>query len=618
MSNPYILEIKEAYDNTKQTDEEQNKHGEFVNTLNKDILIEDGTQILVRQVFVDSVEKNTEKIQIEKDLTVSMSMCKYWTNNTTAESVNFNYYPTAGVPASVIPDGFDYFECDFSGNATDYYQITDLWIMASGTSLFKEMGGVVARFQYTTPNGDTAVGSCEIPKIRPRDFTPHGNPQQLPSGDFHKYDNVCKFDTLDGKLLCLNIDDLNKAHITYGDSSGEGNIYWNNEPTKLTDRGNELQLHSDKFTFTIPANKKGYDPSELARFITDQITDLGEGQNKISTKYFTESPLEKAKSQTAFLKQVSKCLQTISGTPKKKYFISSDGSRIAEQKTSPTNDTYVGASEIALEWGSSEGIEDFRFTAIHTPLYDTTNANKTFISQVFQAGTSGNYFIAGRGGGVIFTDLEPADFWFNKLNFNNNLVVNAGTKKKASGYFGNDSAGSAILASPNGSNVPDLETVSGNFGGLFNGTNMTSNFRGLDTVITATGGMTVPNLNTIKSTTGTTNMIYSNNPFSSDVATDGYFLVDVDLGFGSTDWRGVNELSYGHKVKAIVNRYYATDTYTSANTEASIPFVYRGQPTRLSEVKVCIKDSQGDKLYEDIGDDNSLFLEIIPPQPQNK
>ncbi len=615
MSNPYILEIKEAYDNSKTTNEELDKHGEFVNTLNKDILIEDGTEVLVRQVFVDSVSKNTNKIEVDEDLTVKMSMVKYWTNNTAATSVNFNYYPTATVPTNEIPDGFDYFECDFSGSATDYYEVEDLWIQAYGSSVFKGMGGVEARFQFTSPNGEIQQGTCKIPSVRARDFTPDGNPKQLPSGDYHKYDSVCKFDTIDGVLTCLNLEDLHKVYIHFGDNNGVGNIYWSNQPTQKTDRGNELQLHTEDFEFTIPANKKGYDPSELARYITDQITDIGEGKNTVSNKYFTTSPLQNGKSQTAFLKPVSECVQSVGGTPKKRYFISTDGRRIAEQKATPTNDTYVGASEIALEWGGDDGVESFRFTAIHTPLYDSSNQSKTFLSQVFEAGNSGKYFVSGRNGGVCFTDLQPVNFWFNKLNFSSDILVQPPTQKLTAGYWGNDAASNPILSSPNGSNVPNLEGNTGNYSGLSNGENMTSNFRGLDTLITATGGMTVPSLLTIKSTTGTTNMIYSKNPFSEDVATDGYFMVEVDLGFGRTEWRGVSQLNYGNKVSAIVNRYYATDTYTSANTEASIPFMYKGEPTRLSQVRVCITDSQGNKLYNDIGDDNTVFIEIVPPNP---
>ena len=616
MSNSTIIELKEAYDTTKITDEEDSKHGEFVNTLNKDILITEGTQVLVRQVFIDSVAKNTEKIQIDEDTEVSISVCRYWTNNTLQESNLFDYYSLA-TPTD-MPDGFDYFECKLGGNVNSFYKIQDLWIQAYGSSM-RGMGGTHGQFRYTNADGAETDITIYIETIRSRDFTPHGNPASLPSGDYHRYDSICNIDSLDGRLICLNLDDLHDHHIHFGDQYGEGNLVWVNNPTPITGRGNDVSLLTDTYTFTIPKNKKGYDPAELARFITDEITDLGEGTITANLRYFNKNPLENGKTQTTFLKPVSECKTGADNN----IWINSNGTVLAQYKSpAPANDIYAGASQIALEWGGDEGVESFKWTALHTPLYDTGGSppSKTFITKCFEVKNAGGnalspplFFMSGRSGGVGFTDLSPASFWYDKLGFSNDILLQPPHIKKPAGSFG------TLITNPNGATVPNLEGTNNNYNGLKNGTNLCDNFKGLDSVLVASSGNLVPtDPSTIVSTTSTTNMIYGNNPFTDTTATDGYFLIDLNLGFGSTDWKGVSQLDYGNKVKAIVNRYYATDTYTSANTEASIPYIHKGVPVRLSEVSVIIKDSQGNTLYNEIGDDNSIFLEIIPPPVQNQ
>ena len=606
MSNPYILELKEVYDQTKITNDEDDEHGVFQNTLRNPIPITSGTTIQLRQAFIDTVEKNSQKIQLERDLPVSLTVCRYFTNNIENAPASINTYYSTELPNANAqqPDGFDYFECKFSG-AVNRYKVSEIYLQAYGSSM-KPLAGVHGTFSYNNPTGGEQRITLYFPAVHERDFTTHGNPAGLPSGNFHHYD--FDFDTTDGILRCLNLDDLHDKHVHFGDSDGLGSLPWIGNPSETTTGGNAVDLLTDTYSFTIPANLKGYDPAELARLITDNLSDLGETTLKASNKYFTSSPLENSKTQDVFLKKNSDC----STGGQNHFFINSNGSVIAERKTGGgITDFYVGASQVALEWSGEEGVEAFKWTAIHTPRYDSSNASKAFVVEVKEVGGGANkFYMTGREGGVVFTSMEPANFWFDKLGFSSSILVSPPTVKKPQNFYTN-----AILNDPQGVSVPNLEGTNGTFIGVQNGLNTTENFRGLDSVIVAGQGNRVANPpTTIKSTTSTTNAIFGRNPFTDLVASDGYFLIEVDLGIDKTNYFGVNNLNYGSKVKGIISRYYSTDTYTSSNVEASIPFVYEGLPTKISQARVRILNSTGEEISNDIGEDNSVFLEIIPPQ----
>ena len=72
-----------------------------------------------------------------------------------------------------------------------------------------------------------------------------------------------------------------------------------------------------------------------------------------------------------------------------------------------------------------------------------------------------------------------------------------------------------------------------------------------------------------------------------------------------------------NKIKAIVSRFYTQDSYTSCYNEGAIAYTHQSnEPLQLSNFNVRVLNGDGvlASLHEDLGEDNTIFMEVIRGQ----
>ena len=68
-------------------------------------------------------------------------------------------------------------------------------------------------------------------------------------------------------------------------------------------------------------------------------------------------------------------------------------------------------------------------------------------------------------------------------------------------------------------------------------------------------------------------------------------------------------------IRGIVGRFYnvgsGTNTYTSGGGETSINYIHYGEPVIINSFTVKILDSEGNDSPQDLGADNTIFLNVV-------
>ena len=94
----------------------------------------------------------------------------------------------------------------------------------------------------------------------------------------------------------------------------------------------------------------------------------------------------------------------------------------------------------------------------------------------------------------------------------------------------------------------------------------------------------------------------------------GYFLIEVEAQF---DNNYLTPDGNRRHIVAIVSKYYLKENYTSSTSADSIMYVHKGPPQLLNSFRCRILDSNKN-VPENIGDDNTIILEIVKAQPTQK
>ena len=245
-------------------------------------------------------------------------------------------------------------------------------------------------------------------------------------------------------------------------------------------------------------------------------------------------------------------------------------------------------------------------TIMNIPLYDDGGSGAVSITSR-QIGNSGKYFIANKNCGIVFSDLQPPSVWFKKFGFSSDILIKSNytyhptigtiTDVEIPRFSGE---GFQMITKP--FNPPILE-----------GVNTTGSFKGLDVVVNKTNqgggdpnGQQMLSISDINASTLVQNQIYSENSLQQQKYTYGYYMIEVDFGI-SQYLTGKN--TYTNKIQSIISRFYSNDSYTSAYSEGSIPYIHRGQTIKLNKFKVRILKDTGE-LADDIGSNNTIFMEL--------
>ena len=260
-----------------------------------------------------------------------------------------------------------------------------------------------------------------------------------------------------------------------------------------------------------------------------------------------------------------------------------------------------GASNVGLQF--NPGLNKFVISIMNNPMY----VSGAVAVKSMEIGNSGNYFIANKNAGIAFCDLQPPSVWFKKFGFSSDILI------KPNYTFHSTIGTLTDIEIPRFSGEGFQMTTEPFNPPILDGVNTTGSFKGLDIVINKTNqgggdpyGQQMLQVKDISASTITQNQIYAETSLQQQKYTYGYYMLEVDFGI-SQYLTGKN--TYANKIQSIISRFYSNDSYTSAYSEGSIPYIHRGQTIKLNKFKIRILKDTGE-LADDIGPNNTIFMEL--------
>lgn len=603
--------------------------GTFTTTLPQGIPISEGDVIQFKSAYIDSVAKSDDKIVLQPDdkngttMDVSLTCCYYILN---WETSNKTYLDNAsGAGDTNQPDGKTYFATKTSAvpQVAGVSQVEQMTFGSNTESANADWGDGAMTIQIQDPSSlhPNPIKYKQISLMLPR-----GDPRYTDLGDmvingisqgknkdgtdknpnFGKMPFTYRDTDENNNPIPINKDTFKLVSPSSGDWSGDNNRYYmypyfvgTGNPKKFSpnitvgavDGDGQSTLFTKTLDFTLDT-RTAYSPTELARLITDKLSRLNKAEaNIIAGAYPTDNIF--LRNQRLVREDV---YETGNIQDTKVYFFAEDGSNYFNYDLT-ANDYMIGSDQMDLNY--DEGNQKFNFQAIHTPFYGSDGA----IDLRFVRNDTLNVnLLVNKSMGICFTDLQPSSLWDDILGFDATLKVSPSNLKKSFAPYGFQNW-----------NVPILHRV--------DGINSTGGFLGTSAVLNkseATVYQSPTDLFTRKVESNNATPIYAKVSQSGGKQNEPYYLVSIDMN-ANQDYYGATDL-YKNNVKAIVGKYYSTNSYTSASGDAGVqPYTHIGEPFLLTDLKVKILDPS---FYPAVGiqNNNAVFLEVIkaPPQPPKK
>ena len=644
MSNPVLIELRQDTGDNVPT---SHTNAEFQVTLDKPLIMNDGDSLSMSSVFVDSVASNSGKVVINDDETdFEIKSFVYFNNysNENTQVVTYGRIDGSNNRLGIVQglnDGFDYIACTNNGNTSHTSSIIkqiSIYINMQHFTLQHErerQDAVMFNFKYVDVEGNNRTFVLNISKkinltkeIFRAGMHPDGSGANQAYyttddyfNDFGSAPTGFPFEYQNGTLTQADpfIVDAPHSGTEHGGFLSEFD-YVNGNDAGFT--GIKLTPFIFTYNFSIPAG--AYDPSELARILTDKManqnitstddinyTDKDDG---FGNKYLTEP-----RSFSSPFIEFSQALRSLQPTDGQSnlFCCRSDGEGIAQITG---NSLLIGSSQAGLEFDIDQ--QKFFFSQLHTPFYLQLGDVPTMGTQFVNVKTgnsstptnSTKYFTANKNGGIGFTELKPQSVWFKKMGLDPAILTQIGVKTFSDGA-GNRLARNYKTMDTNANTL--LGLVQPITFSLVDGVNTTGNFTSLDSAIDKSKPRESPAvLDNLKDTSQIIKQIYARDALNQ-LSSLPYYLIEIDGKGINSDIRGSRASAINNtKISAIVSRYYQTLSYTSTmDGSGGIPYIHKGQPLILDSFKVRILDPNGE-LTANIQDSNVVFLQHTPAPVQ--
>lgn len=278
---------------------------------------------------------------------------------------------------------------------------------------------------------------------------------------------------------------------------------------------------------------------------------------------------------------------------------------------------WTGTSQFDLQF--NEDTSKFFFEYLHTPFYAAAAAgvdSPEVIQVVAGLHIPGKnpiidppkysfrqaYYFSKANGGIVFNSLRstPNKFWDDILGFDLNSIC------VSPEYFTLDST---ITGNPDDFLLQQQPTFLP-FLDLVEGKTITAPFLINDMAILKNTNFQMQQLATTNEKFNIVgiNSIVAPNVLLNKINTNAYYLVEVESKFKNNLFTSDN--GNMKNVMAIANTYFNSNNYTSSSSADSIIYTHSGEPQILQSFGIRILDSTK-KLAQDLGPDNSIFIEIV-------
>jgi hypothetical protein len=589
----------------QQTDQNKVENGYYKPSLNygNEITLEEGDELSLHSVFVDTVAIENSQIELDEDVNVSMKFYLYNRFNRTTDIVKV---PSTDPIPQDKPDGSLLFFAQTSGVVLDRHIGVYLSVDPKYKSVY--FGNFILNFEYQDSTGKTIKASVKtdtsFPKTknavaRDKDSNaviggfgmgPSGNTRDATlapdkaNAEFYFFCTlgfpiIAKPNTL--KMTSL----LNFDGTPTSGKNPNGSPAQNNTGFLLPFNGNlstPPQGEFDPFTFVAGGGEVIYEPV------------LKEKDFTISSGKYTASEIasvisdecQKVANQQIFTQLVESPFLLESGNQ-------STGTDIMVRATSSTDfeayqtnsNQWIGASAISLLFNDQDN--KFFWEFLHTPYYDTGGA----IIVDFNASQDGSVdFYGSSNGGIVFNSLEPKEFWEDKLGFGTELLVHP--QHTHATLDGQPTQLPIFNVAPN-KQFTTAQVIADV------GINKTGDFWKVPTVGTGAGQVS-------SATSNLTSIIPAETAIFETSADTGFYYLEINANYKNDFF---TETQNFQTISGIISNYYNINSYTSADASAGIPYIHTGPPVNLSSFEVRILD-QDKTLSDKLGENNTVFLQL--------
>jgi hypothetical protein len=637
MSESTILELRQK----DSSDIERN--GIYKTTLDSAIQIEEGDQVNVKAIYLDTSESSAGLIHLEDPVDIDMEMCMY------IQNYNLDQQFTTNV-SNVLEPLRQYPNLPLAGNRTLGEKGDNaIWWLAQHQENLSSQNWNLSKVQIIPLSGAKEYGPITI-LIRYTPIKAGSAPTEFPlvikktkiedAPAGFLYDvNILATGDGDGPFIIIS---TQQAEL---DQVGIGAVTYSEYVEPINPGEVIFNLQRFPLKFTIPSGD--YTPGELADIITKNMSNLEKLAN-VDDIYLVDAATNPATktnwpAMNPFLTTILKNdadLQTIAnregvtigqafvngtdyttldGTPRTgtyymNYNLTGMRGEFDLGEPDPANfnpplDKYVGANQVALIFNENTNKLEFN---LHFPIYVNASGPNTNDAQpgvLYNSipNTQPSIFAIPTGmplrySGVAFTKLGPTDFWEHKLGFENFTV----------GEVHNANLRYPTAADPVSSHNNSF-TIQAQ-----NGVNITGAFPSLDVgVIKGETDYSVPPFsNGTGPLTAISNpaiwSINSTKTYNNSIADEGYFLVDVSPNFTQNLIGGTGSRQSSKSTQSIVNRYYTQNSFTSDQGQGAIGYTHQGAPQMLSDLHVRVLNPDRSEVDPTIlQDKNTVFVEII-------
>lgn len=253
---------------------------------------------------------------------------------------------------------------------------------------------------------------------------------------------------------------------------------------------------------------------------------------------------------------------------------------------------YIGANQAVFSYNNNSS-NRFEVTYAHTPLFDK-NGNTVVVKYNSEYNNVINRF-ASRRCGIIFTDLQPVNFW-QSLGFDLSKLICPLQR-----YYSGEYSVSSYIDYVDMTNIEESLTT-----GYISNDDVSTFINNDDNTINGFICSTYPpDLPLIKTSTLTRPVYAISNYFFN--TSSNYYLLEISNIFNEYHSDG----NITHTIGAIISKNYSSQNYIVSYQWDSVPYIHRGDSLLLSRIKVRILDPISKQPATDIGVSNSIFLQII-------
>lgn len=539
------------------------QNGDWTTTLNENILLADGDQIVIKDSYIDTQQTSSSRILIPEDLNVKFDYGFYLVNNELTALVE---YQTTTPPT--VPTFRNMVLCkDLTVSTATNVLLTDYVL----TTTDKSQSSQAVDITFTWNNDIPVIGASYSRKIHIPSLKPN---QQY------------RVQALTGEL----VDSTNKVGTVENISLFGLKV---SKQTTQVVTGKRIQVPYTR-TKSIKIPKGNYTPDDLTALINIDVTnnDLIEGAFITDPDAILQTSRQ---IQARFLDgtgavatEFTLCDPTLSDVAPLQVLAMNN------YVAGTGQDIYFGASIFEIEYDQSSKIFNIKY--LHTPNYVSNS-----ISVQYFKGTAGNITTVNKIGGCYLTRLYAEtddgtlfDFWDNLLGFGDNLLTEFVY------------APSPVATPP----APDfLIPISDN---LIDGVGITGQLSSVDGVVDKDTPLNVVTfagspLQYVVTTTAnvTTGLSGGSNALDAQDGF-GYYLIEINSSFKNNFLTPDNNY---RSIQQIVNRYYELNSYT-AGEGGQLVYQHVGEPVLLQSFHVRVLTSEKE-LAPNIGDDNTVHLQLI-------